>query len=82
MNTARQQVEDIAGMVVLPMPLVARLLGESPRSLSKKLPVIDKGYRNKGVTIAAIRTHLDSIETSPANSPRTLRIIQPTNSKP
>ena len=29
-------------------------------------------------TIAALRAYLDSIETTPASAPRTLRIIQPT----
>lgn len=78
MSTARQQVEALAGMVVLPMTVAARLLGVSPRNLATKLPIIDGGYRSKGVTIAALRAYLDSIETTPASAPRTLRIIQPT----
>jgi hypothetical protein len=82
MNTARQQVEALAGMVVLPMTLAARLLGVSPRNLATKLPILDAGYRSQGGTSAALRAYLDSIETTPNNSPRTLRIIQPTNSKP
>lgn len=73
--SAREQIEAIAGMVVLPLPVAARILGTTARALAKDVPVIRSGYRSKGVAIAAMRDYLDRNTDTPANAPRKFRIL-------
>jgi hypothetical protein len=74
MNPPRATIETITGMLTLPVPVAAQVLGISIAKLRRELPVVSHGYRSKSVTISAMREWLDKKETKPATPG--LRVIR------
>lgn len=62
---ATQQIEAITGALTLPIPVAAQLLGISVRAVRQSMPIVAKGYRTKGVTVAAMREYIAKHSTTP-----------------
>lgn len=74
MTPPRATIETITGMLTLPVPTAAQVLGISVAKLRRELPIVAHGYRSKSVTITAMREWLDKKETKPATPG--LRVIR------
>lgn len=68
---ASEQIDAITGAMTLPIHVVSRILGISAQSVRSQLPIVQKGYRSKEVTIAAMREYLAKHSTRPVYVRRT-----------
>ena len=60
-----QKLETITGMLSLPLPVAAQILGISVNTLKKEMPVQRRSYRSVHVTVAAMREYITSKESTP-----------------
>lgn len=67
-ESIRQEVGDLTELMVLPLSTAATLVGVSPRSLSRMLPVVHTVAGKHGVQVSAIRQHLAAKTNNPANT--------------
>jgi hypothetical protein len=66
MNTpAEKSLEDVTGLMLLPLPVAAQILGISMVTARRELPIVDQGYRTKSVTVADIRAYIAARKVSP-----------------
>jgi hypothetical protein len=53
MNTpAETNLEAVTGLMLLPLPVAAQILGISLPTARRELPIVKQGYRTKCVSVA------------------------------
>lgn len=57
-SQAPQLIEELTGTFTVPVHIAARILGLSLRAAKAELPIVDRGYRSKEVSIAAMKEYL------------------------
>ena len=66
MSPARANLETVTGLLTLPLPVAAQIIGTSVATLRRSVPVQARGYRTKTVTVAALREFLEACEEKPS----------------
>jgi hypothetical protein len=64
---SKQTLEAVTDAFTLPVAVAARILGISLRKAKEQLPIVDRGYRSKEVTIASMREWIQFHETPKAS---------------
>lgn len=57
---ALKTIEALTGTFTVPVSVAARILGISLRAAKIELPIIDRGYRSKEVSIQAMRDYIEA----------------------
>jgi hypothetical protein len=73
MSTPAQRLETVTGLMLLPLPVAAQILGLSVNRARAELPLVQLGYRTKCVSVQDIR---DYIERKTIPSSTKLQIIR------
>ena len=63
--SASQKLEDLTGMLSLPLPVAAQILGIGVNAVKAAMPVQRRGYRSKVVSVAAMREYIAAKEATP-----------------
>lgn len=63
--SASQRLDQVTDMLSLPLPVAAQILGIGVNALKAAVPVQDRGYRSKLVSVAAMREYIARNESTP-----------------
>jgi hypothetical protein len=75
--TAAQTLEEVTGLMLLPLPVAAQLLGISTVTARRQLPLVRVGHRTVCITVADIRQWIASKQQTQVTPPTTnLKIIR------
>ncbi len=58
MSTPAQRLETVTGLMLLPLPVAAQILGLSVTRARAELPLVQLGYRTKCVSVQDIRDYI------------------------
>ena len=64
--SASEKLDAIVGLVSLPLPVAAQILGMGVNKIKAAMPVQDRGYRSKVVSVAAMREYIAKMEKTPS----------------
>lgn len=75
--TPEENIEAFTGLIHIPLSVASRLIGESPTTLRKRVPLVVRGHRSKEVTIADLRKYVAGNKTTTVAKPNIIRITKP-----